>query len=436
MGFRFRKSINLGGGFRINLSKSGIGYSWGTKGARITKTAKGTTRTTVGIPGTGLSYSTESSNAKKSTKLDKKYTSSTSNQSSCSIPKTTEGGHKMKFLDTLKKHWRWFLVGILALFLITSIPSFSGFLAFLGIALVIPIPKWQSLVEKYVKGKLKNIGAGILAILALFTYPTAPSSSADAPDSSIVVESTEPVHIHNFIDATCLKPKTCSNCGETEGDALGHTWIDATCLEPEKCSVCGITEGSLGTHVWQDATCLAPKTCATCAVTEGELAEHCWQDATCITPQTCSVCNITEGEVIEHSWVEATCLAPLTCSVCKTTEGDIGPHNWLDATCLSPMKCSVCNAKEGELGYHNWTEATCKTPKTCSVCKTQEGNRVDHYYIDHVCVYCEKSEPTVWVPYSGARYHSRSSCSNMIDPSEVPISTAIAWGYTPCGRCY
>ena len=32
MGFRFRKSINLGGGFRVNLSKSGIGYSWGTKG--------------------------------------------------------------------------------------------------------------------------------------------------------------------------------------------------------------------------------------------------------------------------------------------------------------------------------------------------------------------------------------------------------------------
>lgn len=31
MGFRFRRSINLGGGFKINLSKSGIGYSWGTK---------------------------------------------------------------------------------------------------------------------------------------------------------------------------------------------------------------------------------------------------------------------------------------------------------------------------------------------------------------------------------------------------------------------
>lgn len=37
MGFRFRKSINLGGGVRINLSKSGIGYSFGVPGLRYTK---------------------------------------------------------------------------------------------------------------------------------------------------------------------------------------------------------------------------------------------------------------------------------------------------------------------------------------------------------------------------------------------------------------
>lgn len=56
MGVRYRKSINLGHGFRINISKSGIGGSWGTKGFRVTKTAKGATRFTVSIPGTGLSY--------------------------------------------------------------------------------------------------------------------------------------------------------------------------------------------------------------------------------------------------------------------------------------------------------------------------------------------------------------------------------------------
>ena len=60
MGFRFRKSINLGGGVRVNLSKKGVGYSFGTKGARVTKMANGKHRTTVGIPNTRLSYISDS----------------------------------------------------------------------------------------------------------------------------------------------------------------------------------------------------------------------------------------------------------------------------------------------------------------------------------------------------------------------------------------
>ncbi len=59
MGLKFRKSINLGGGFRANISKSGVGFSWGKKGFRITKTAKGKVKTTTSIPGTGLSYTQE-----------------------------------------------------------------------------------------------------------------------------------------------------------------------------------------------------------------------------------------------------------------------------------------------------------------------------------------------------------------------------------------
>ena len=60
MGFRFRKSIPIGKHFRINLSKSGVGYSCGVKGARFTKTANGKNRTTLSVPGTGISYTAES----------------------------------------------------------------------------------------------------------------------------------------------------------------------------------------------------------------------------------------------------------------------------------------------------------------------------------------------------------------------------------------
>lgn len=55
MGFRFRKSINLGGGVRLNLSKKGVGISGGVKGARIGVGPRGV-RTTTSIPGTGVSF--------------------------------------------------------------------------------------------------------------------------------------------------------------------------------------------------------------------------------------------------------------------------------------------------------------------------------------------------------------------------------------------
>lgn len=67
MALRYRKSINLGGGFRVNFSKSGVGYSWGGKGYRVTKKAGGGVRKTYSIPGTGLSWVDDSSGRKKTT---------------------------------------------------------------------------------------------------------------------------------------------------------------------------------------------------------------------------------------------------------------------------------------------------------------------------------------------------------------------------------
>lgn len=59
MGMKFRKSINLGGGTRLNLSKSGVGISTGVKGFRVSKNTSGRSRVTASLPGTGLSYTKE-----------------------------------------------------------------------------------------------------------------------------------------------------------------------------------------------------------------------------------------------------------------------------------------------------------------------------------------------------------------------------------------
>lgn len=57
MGLYFRKSVNLGGGIRLNFSKSGIGLSGGVKGARISTGPRGTYMNLF-IPGTGIGYRT------------------------------------------------------------------------------------------------------------------------------------------------------------------------------------------------------------------------------------------------------------------------------------------------------------------------------------------------------------------------------------------
>ncbi len=46
------------------------------------------------------------------------------------------------------------------------------------------------------------------------------------------------------------------------------------------------------------------------------------------------------------------------------------------------------------------------------------------------------SSSYVWIPRTGSKYHSRSSCSNMRSPSKVKKSEAISRGYTPCSKCY
>jgi hypothetical protein len=55
MGWSYRKSSNLGP-FRINISKSGVGYSIGGRGFRTGISSSGRRYTSYSIPGTGLRY--------------------------------------------------------------------------------------------------------------------------------------------------------------------------------------------------------------------------------------------------------------------------------------------------------------------------------------------------------------------------------------------
>lgn len=64
MGLRFRKSANLGGGVKLNFNKKSTGISFGTKGARYSINSNGRKTASIGIPGTGIYWTSSKSSSK------------------------------------------------------------------------------------------------------------------------------------------------------------------------------------------------------------------------------------------------------------------------------------------------------------------------------------------------------------------------------------
>ena len=228
---------------------------------------------------------------------------------------------------------------------------------------------------------------------------------------------------HSWKEANCTMPRTCTVCGTTEGDALGHNEV----IIPGKAPGCteeGLTEGTLcsscGTvtlaqqtilasgHNWQEATTEKPKTCLLCGVTEGGVHVHKESVVPGKTP-SCTEGGLTDGVVCTdcgivlvpqtlisatgHNWQAATCTAPISCTLCGATEGIALGHNSLfhpgkAATCVEPgftdsETCSVCMATivpQNEIPAlgHSWKAADCHNPKICTACSATDGEPAPH----------------------------------------------------------
>jgi len=66
----------------------------------------------------------------------------------------------------------------------------------------------------------------------LATAPNHPSLSKKHEELS------KALHTHLWVDASCIEPKNCIDCGETEGSALGHDFTEANFHEAEICLIC------------------------------------------------------------------------------------------------------------------------------------------------------------------------------------------------------
>jgi len=56
MGVRFQRRVRILPGIRLNVSKSGLGFSVGARGVHVGITARGQHYASIGLPGTGVSW--------------------------------------------------------------------------------------------------------------------------------------------------------------------------------------------------------------------------------------------------------------------------------------------------------------------------------------------------------------------------------------------
>lgn len=136
----------------------------------------------------------------------------------------------------------------------------------------------------------------------------------------VIILSSCDKNMHHFIDATCTEPKRCIDCGQTEGEPLGHQiseWIidiEGTCT----------TEGKQHKECIRCQKILEEKNI--------ELVEHTWKEADCYNPRTCVVCEITEGTSLEHQFSKWDV-------ICEPTYDELGEKM---------RSCLNCGKKETE----------------------------------------------------------------------------------------
>ena len=171
---------------------------------------------------------------------------------------------------------------------------------------------------------------------------------------------------HDMQPASCTQPATCSKCGKTEGEPLGHTAVTDPAKEPT-CTEAGLTEG---THCSVCGEVLAAQEkippLGHTAVTDPAKEPTCTEAG--LTEGThCSVCGVIlkaqeEIPALGHTAVTD----PAKEATCTETGLTEGTH------------CSVCGEvlaaqeKIPPLG-HTWAEASFSRPKTCLVCGQTEG---------------------------------------------------------------
>jgi len=153
-------------------------------------------------------------------------------------------------------------------------------------------------------------------------------------------------YFHQFASGSTLTwPLVLVITGSAEGPMIRYGASGLTDTNELLTALAAVSEGFAGwdgtvhTHTWTDATCEAPKTCAECGRTEGDALGHSWEAAHCDTPKTCSACGITEGDALGHSFRDGVCIR---CGLPEVLQGDAnGDTRITYQDAMLVLRCSI-----------------------------------------------------------------------------------------------
>ena len=158
---------------------------------------------------------------------------------------------------------------------------------------------------------------------------------------------------HQWIEATCSQPKTCSICNTIIGNPLGHSWRSATCVEPKICTICNEVSGEPLGHTEVIDKAISP-TCTTNGFTEGKHCSVCNKILIAQTKISANGHNVVVDKSLENTCTQEGLTQGSHCSKCNTilvcqTSIPKTQHINKNGTCV---KCgTILNAHEA-LAYY------------------------------------------------------------------------------------
>lgn len=268
---------------------------------------------------------------------------------------------------------------------------------------------------------------------------------------------------HSWVEGNCTTPKTCTECGATEGDVV-HNWGNANCNENKVCLTCGETGGFVE-HEWIEANCTNAAVCNKCGEKGEAPLGHTTKIGVCgRCGEDVDLLKYNDGFAIvtigDCEWMKDlddfvdVCVTGTIESISKTNvvvivdsengrwSVDVGTDR--DLTAYINTECLVFGFSSGGISSQYYTPL---------INMDHENNKIEFY--DSKSLYPENFESwqqfdtkysdsenqggngLVWIPTDGGtKYHSKSTCSGMDSPEQVTEKEAIDQGFSKCGKCW